>query len=186
MAKLISKTYGDALFDVAVENNAVDSLDREAAAVAEIIEQNPEFLKLLKHPNISKEEKLQVVETVFASKVSAEMYGFLCVLVDKDRQGSILDILDYFTARVKEYRRIGVIYITSALPLEAGQKKKIEKKVLETSGYAALEPHYAVDKALIGGLVIRIGDRVVDSSIKSKLDRLTRELREVQLSGMSE
>ena len=41
MAKLISKTYGDALFDVAVENNAVDSLDREAAAVAEIIEQTP-------------------------------------------------------------------------------------------------------------------------------------------------
>ena len=66
MAKLISKTYGDALFDVAVEKNAVDSLDREAAAVAELIKQNPEFLNLLKHPNIGKEEKLSVVEKVFS------------------------------------------------------------------------------------------------------------------------
>lgn len=182
MAKLISKTYGDALFDVAVEKHAVDSLDREASAVTEIVIKNPEFLKLLKHPNIGKEEKLNVVEKVFSSRVSAEMYGFICVLVDKDRQGHLLEILDYFTARVKEYRRIGVVYVTSALPLEAGQKRKIEKKVLETSGYAALETHYAVDKELIGGVVIRIGDRVVDGSIRNKLDRLTRELREVQLT----
>lgn len=177
MAKLISKTYGDALFDVAVEKRAVDSLSREAAAVAEIIDQNPEFLRLLKHPNVTKEEKLQVIKKVFESQLSGEMYGFLCVLVDKDRQGHVLEILDYFADRVKDYRRIGVVYIASALPLEAAQKKKIEKKVLETSGYASLEPHYSVDKDLIGGLVIRIGDRVVDSSIRSKLDRLTRELR---------
>ena len=177
MAKLISKTYGDALFNVAVEKKALDSLDREAAAVVEIMKQNPEFLKLLKHPNISKDEKLSVVETVFSSKISAEMYGFLCVLVEKDRQGSILEILQYFTERVKEYRRIGVVYITSALPLGADQKKRIEKKVLETSGFAALEPHYAVDEKLIGGLVIRIGDRVVDGSVRHKLDQLTRELR---------
>lgn len=177
MAKLISKTYGDALFDVAVESKAVDSLDREAAAVAEIFRKNPEFMKLLNHPNVSKEEKLAVVKQVFEKRVSGEMYGFLSVLVDKDRQGYVQEILTYFAARVKEYRRVGVVYITSALPLEASQKKKIEKKVLETSGFASLEPHYSVDKELIGGLVIRIGDRVVDSSIRSKLARLTRELR---------
>ena len=114
---------------------------------------------------------------MFASRVSGEMYGFLRVLVEKDRQGHILEILQYFTDRVKEYRRIGVVYITSALPLEVDQKKKIEKKVLETSGFAALEPHYSVDKALIGGIVIRIGDRVVDGSVRNKLDNLTRELR---------
>ena len=177
MAKLITKTYGDALFDVAVEAKAVDRLDREAASVAEIIDRNPEFLKLLKHPNVTKEEKIRVIEDVFGGRVSDEMFGFLRVLVDKDRQGHILEILQYFTDRVKEYRRIGVVYITSALPLEADQKKKIEKKVLETSGFAALEPHYSVDKDLIGGIVIRIGDRVVDGSVRNKLDNLTRELR---------
>ncbi|MBQ8813917.1 MAG: ATP synthase F1 subunit delta [Lachnospiraceae bacterium] len=179
MAKLITKTYGDALFDVAVENKSVSELDREAAAVIDIIGNNPEFLKLLKHPNVTKEEKVQVIETVFAPRVSGEMYGFLRVLVDKDRQGQVVEILQYFTERVKEYRRIGVVYITSALPLGADQKKKIEKKVLETSGFAALEPHYSVDEKLIGGLVIRIGDRVVDGSVRHKLDQLTRDLRNI-------
>lgn len=177
MAKLITKTYGDALFDVAVEAKTVDLVESEAASVTEIFVRNPELLKLLNHPNVTKEEKIQVIEQVFASRVSGEMYGFLRVLVEKDRQGHILEILQYFTDRVKEYRRIGVVYITSALPLEADQKKKIEKKVLETSGFAALEPHYSVDKALIGGIVIRIGDRVVDGSVRNKLDNLTRELR---------
>ena len=117
MAKLITKTYGDALFDVAVEAKAVDLVESEAASVTEIFVRNPELLKLLNHPNVTKEEKNQVIEQVFASRVSGEMYGFLRVLVDKDRQGHILEILQYFTDRVKEYRRIGVVYITSALPL---------------------------------------------------------------------
>lgn len=182
MAKLITKTYGDALFEVAVEDKAVDSLMEEAAAVTELMDQHPEFAKLLNHPNVSKEEKLQVVKEVFSSRVSGEMYGFLSVLVEKDRQGHVQEILQYFTARVKEYRRIGVVYITSALPLSGSQKEKIEKKVLATSGYAALEPHYEVDESLIGGLIIRIEDRVVDSSVRGKLERLTRELRDIQLT----
>ena len=177
MAKLITKTYGDALFDVAVEKRAVDSLDREAKAMIDIIGKQPDFLKLLKHPNLTKEEKLRVIETVFADRVSGEMFGFLHVLVDKDRQGNITEILGYFIDRVKEYRRIGVVYIISALPLGEEQKKRIEKKVLETSGFASLEPHYSVDENLIGGLVIRIGDRVVDGSVRHKLDQLTRQLR---------
>jgi F-type H+-transporting ATPase subunit delta len=182
MAKLISKTYGDALFDVAVEKNMVDVLNEEAKEVSRVFQENPEFLKLLNHPNISKEEKQEIVRTVFSDRVSGEMYGFLCVLVEKDRQGQIEEILSYVVNRVKEYHRIGVVYITSAIPLEESQKKKIEKKVLETSGYAALEPHYETDKRLIGGLIIRIGDRVVDSSVRSKLDRLSRELRNIQLA----
>ena len=74
MAKLITKTYGDALFDVAVEAKAVDLVESEAASVTEIFVRNPELLKLLNHPNVTKEEKNQVIEQVFASRVSGEMY----------------------------------------------------------------------------------------------------------------
>lgn len=183
MAKLISKTYGDALFEVALKNHAVDRLDQEAKVVARVFRENPDFIRLLKHPDIGRDEKQQILQQTFAGRISDELYGFLRVLVDKNRQGNVLEILDYFAAKVREYRRIGVVYITSALPLDAGQKRKIEKKVLATSGYSSLEPHYSVDRELIGGVVIRIGDRVVDGSVRSKLDRLTRELRGIQLSN---
>ena len=59
MAKLISKTYGEALFELAVEENKVDVFEQEISAILEILNQNPDFLQLLNHPKISKEEKLR-------------------------------------------------------------------------------------------------------------------------------
>ncbi|MBR3736211.1 MAG: ATP synthase F1 subunit delta, partial [Lachnospiraceae bacterium] len=78
-----------------------------------------------------------------------------------------------------EHKRIGVGYVRSAMELDAEEKKEIEAKLLATTSYKTMEMHYAVDPALIGGLVIRIGDHVVDSSIRTKLDGLKRELNKV-------
>ena len=60
--------------------------------------------------------------------------------------------------------------------------KEVERKLLETTSYQQMEMHYQTDESLIGGMVIRIGDRVVDSSIKTKLSELTRQLMKIQLS----
>ena len=67
------------------------------------------------------------------------------------------------------------------MELNAVQKEKVEEKLLKTTHYEAFEMHYEVDESLIGGMVIRIGDRVVDSSVKQKLSQLTRELSKIQL-----
>ena len=67
------------------------------------------------------------------------------------------------------------------MPLSDSQKEQIKKKLLETTKYVEFELHYDVDESLIGGMVIRIGDRVVDSSVKSRLMTLTRELSKIQL-----
>ena len=67
-------------------------------------------------------------------------------------------------------------YVTSAMELSQARKKEIEEKLLSTTSYKSMEMNYSVDESLIGGLVIRIGDRVVDSSIKTKLEGLKREL----------
>ena len=82
---------------------------------------------------------------------------------------------------MKEYKNIGTAYVTSAVALTDEQKAAVEKRLLETTKYVQFEMHYSVDAELIGGMVIRIGDRVVDSSIKSKLYSLTRELSKIQL-----
>jgi F-type H+-transporting ATPase subunit delta len=65
--------------------------------------------------------------------------------------------------------------------LSDAQKAAVEKRLLETTKYVEFEIHYRVDAAVIGGMVIRIGDRVVDSTIKTKLHDLTRELTKIQL-----
>ena len=83
--------------------------------------------------------------------------------------------------QVKEYKKIGTAYVTAPLPLSDEQKAAVEKRLLETTKYVEFEMHYDVDAALIGGLVIRIGDRVVDSSVKNKLTSLTRELTQITI-----
>lgn len=181
MAKLISKTYGEALFETALDVKNVDGLFEEAEAVRKILLENPKLLKLFNHPNIIKEEKLQVMKSVFENRLSAEMIGFLQIVIEKGRQNELDAILSYFTAKVKEYKNIGIAYVTSASELTKVQKTQIEKKLLETTKYESFEMNFDVDESLIGGLVIRIGDRVVDSSIKSRLHELRRELMKIQL-----
>lgn len=181
MAKLISKTYGDALFELAVEKNKVDVLFGEIGQLKEVLSENDEFGRLMNHPKIIKEEKIQVAKNVFEGRISDELLGFITIIISKDRYKDIDAILDYFIAEVKRYKGIGVATVTTAVPLKEEQCKKIEQKLLDTTQYTTMEMHYDLDKSLIGGMVVRIGDRVVDSSIKTKLNELQKELLKVQL-----
>jgi F-type H+-transporting ATPase subunit delta len=181
MAKLVSTTYGDALFELAVEEQSLDSMLEEVRAVAEALRENEELTTLMNHPKIDKENKIQLIENIFKGRVSDELVGLIRMIVEKDHYKELPEVFAYFIDRVKEYRNIGTAYVTSAMELSEAQKAAVEKRLLETTKYVQFEMHYQVDAGLIGGMVIRIGDRVVDSSIKTKIYDLTRELSQIQL-----
>ena len=181
MAKLVSKTYGDALFELALEENKIDSLQEEVEVVLEALVENQDLTKLMSHPKISKEEKVALMEDIFKGRVSDELCGLMHMLTEKGRFTEIDDVLYFFLDRVKEHKNIGTAYVSTAIELSEAQKQAVEKRLLETTKYVEFEMHYSVEADLIGGMVIRIGDRVVDSSIKTKLYDLTRELSNIQL-----
>lgn len=179
---MISKTYGDALFELAVEENKLDTICEEVEVIMEVFHTNEEFVRLMCHPRISVEEKSSILETVFQGKASEELTGFLLTIESKGRFGEIEEILSYFVDRVREYRKIGVAYVTSAIPLEDSQRKAVEGRLLETTEYESFMMNYDEDPSLIGGMVIKIGDRVVDSSIKTMLGNMGKELSRIQLN----
>lgn len=181
MAKLVSKTYAQALFELAVEENKTSSLLEETMGLLEVIHTNVEFGQFMNHPKIQKEDKIEVVKNVFENKISKELVGFLVTIVEKDRYTEIENILGEFISAVKEYNNIGTAYVTTAIALENNEKQDIESRLLATTKYETIECTYDVDKDLIGGMVIKMGDRVVDSSIRTKLDKLQRELLAIQL-----
>ncbi|MBQ8803372.1 MAG: ATP synthase F1 subunit delta [Tyzzerella sp.] len=181
MAKLVSKTYGDALFAVALEENRMDEFFEAVKVVADILRTNEDFSKLMNHPKIIKEDKVKVVEETFGGKIPKEIVGMMALMITKGRANEMLSVFDYFTQLVKEEKKIGSARVTTATPLSAAQKEKVEQKLLDTTKYESFEMDYSVDESLIGGMVIRIGDRIVDSSIKTKLYELSRELRNVQI-----
>lgn len=179
MAKLVSKTYGDALFAVAKEEGRVDEFYEVANVVAEILRTNTEFTRLMNHPEINKTEKLKILEDTFSENVPQEFVGLMRLMVEKNRASDFLSVFEYFSDLVKEEKKIGKADVTTAMELTQEQKEKVEKKLLETTKYESFEMCYRVDETLIGGMVIRVGDRVVDSSIKTKLYDLSRQLKNI-------
>ena len=181
MAKLVEKTYGDALLELSVESGNMDELFEEAKAVKEILEVNSELVQLLNHPKVGKEEKIKVLEEVFKGKITDDMLGFILLVVRKDRQKELIKVLGYFIDQVKEYKKIGVATVTTAVELDEKQKESIAKKLIDTTSYNSFEIEYSIDKSLIGGMIIRVGDKVIDSTIKSKIENMSRDLYKIRL-----
>jgi F-type H+-transporting ATPase subunit delta len=181
MAKLVSKTYGDALFELALEENKMDVFLSEIKVISKALRDNQDLARLMNHPKIVKDEKISLIENIFTGRVSMELVGLMRMIVEKGHYQELMSVFDYFINQVKEYKNIGTAYVSSAAQLSEKQKQAVEKRLLETTKYVEFEMHYEVDAALIGGMVIRIGDRVVDSSIQTKLQTLTRELSKIQL-----
>ena len=142
---------------------------------------NEAFIDIMNHPEMTREKELAMMDEVFGGKVSDVMMGFLQVLVKKGRFGEIESVLEYFDKRAKEYKKIGVVYVTTPAELSDAQKQKIEARLSETSSYETLEMNYNVDASLLGGIRIRIDDRVVDNTIRTKLEEMTRKLSKVRV-----
>lgn len=182
MAKIVAKVYGDALFDLAVENNELDLIAEEIQVLKDTLAENAELLQFLNHPKISNEDKISSIEEIFKGKFSDTTVGFLVIVVTKGRYNELPAIINYFLEAVREYRKIGKASVTSASELTVEQKQKIEKKLLDSTEYVEFIMDYKIDPSIIGGLIIRIGDRVVDSSIKSKIEMMKKDLMKLQLA----
>lgn len=181
MAKLVEQTYGEALFQTAMETDQVDAFLEEADLIQEVLKQNPEWDRLMKHPKISKQEKVEIMKGAFAGRISREMTGFLELILMKERYSQLQAVFRYFTEKVKEEKKIGTAYVTTPMELSEIRKADIRERLLATTPYLTMEMNYSVDPSLIGGMVIRIKDRVVDSSIRTKLAEMKKELLQIQL-----
>lgn len=181
MAKLISKTYGEALFELAVEEATADGMLDEIVGIRKVLCDNPEYLRFLNNPRIPAEEKVKTTKEIFTGRVSRELVGFIALIIQKGRCDSLFPILDYFISRMKEFKGIGVAYVTTPQALKEEKKDRIREKLLSTTSFKEMEMHYEINPSLLGGMQIRIGDRVVDSSIQTKLNQLQKELLSLQV-----
>lgn len=176
MAKLVSKVYGDAYVSVVSEkNNLIDALE-EIKSVKNILLENVEIIELLDSPKMDDEEKIDFVKGIFENHISVDSLGFLLTVIEKKRQAELISILDYVIDCIKELLLIGKATVTTALPLDDSKKDKIVDELLKSSHYKSLEAEYVVDESIIGGIVIRIGDRVVDSSVKTRIEKMRKML----------
>lgn len=108
MAKLVSKVYGDALFEAALEENQLDAVWDEVREIASILQENEAFIDIMNHPEMTREKELAMMDEVFGGKVSDVMMGFLQVLVKKDALVKLNPCWNILTKEQKNIRRLAL------------------------------------------------------------------------------
>lgn len=178
MAELVSKRYASALFDIAFEEGSYEKVKEELDFVLACLEEEPQLYQLLKSPLITVLEKKDVVSAIFKDKLSQEVYNFLRIIIDKGRES-------YIEGIVKEYRtlvdtaknKVEAVAIT-AIPMDKEDLLKLQVNLSMTSGKnIQLQNH--VDPEIIGGVLVKIGDKVIDGTIRNRLARMEEELSQV-------
>lgn len=175
MAELVSKVYAEALFDVGLEKGSLEALSAQLSDVCQIFAANPEFFELYKAPNIALDNRKKIVEDTFGGQVLPELLNFLRLLLDKNRGFFIQEIGRDFQKLVETHQGVvkGIVYVTYALSDD--QIRKLEDKLSTSTGKRILLTQ-KIDPEILGGLVVHLGDKVIDNSFKKKLDDMKEDL----------
>jgi len=178
MAELVSKVYSEALFEVAKEDQMVGAVRDELSYMVSCLKMYPEFFEVLKMPVINKSDKKSVLTETFEDKVSVEMINFFKTLIDKNRIGDIFDIYQDFNAKVDEFNAVLNISVESVIPLTEDQLDALSEKLRVKTGKNIVITT-AVKPELIGGLVVTLGEQIIDGSVRSKLEGMLEGLTQI-------
>ena len=172
----VDNTYGQALYEAAYEKGTVEEIAEEFNAVGKVFEDNPLLYRLFLIPIVSAMHKKEVAKNVFEGRISQEMLNFIYVLIDKRRVGAFENIRSYYEKFVWEADGLikGIIY--SAVPLEKEKVKAFEEKTGAALG-TRVKLDSRVDKSLIGGAKIYIDGKLIDASVKTRLETMKQRMK---------
>ncbi len=170
--------YVKSLLDLAVERKVLEDVHRDMLLFSEVSAQSRQFRLLLQNPIIKHEQKLAVLKRIFDGKVNSLTMAFFDIITRKNREPILASIAREFHNAYNEYKGIGKAIVTSARPLDAGARAEFERLVKRYSEKEEVELIEEVDPDLIGGFVLRIGDRQIDASISSKIKALKLQFSE--------
>lgn len=173
---LSAKNYSKALVEM-VRDNVIsfEDLSKDLATVSEILETSQDLRLTLENPTVSEAVKSQIVEEVFKNEVHPQVVNFLMVLIDKNRFSEFPQIKADYEIKLDDVNKIQAVEITSAVELSEEYRERILQKLSEKL-QKNIRPNWKVDENIIAGLIYRINDNVIDTSIKSKLDKLNKNL----------
>lgn len=167
----VARRYARAIFDLAQEKGLVDQVDQELNLVATMIESNRQLKAVMDDVLISPEVKRDLVEKIFAGKVSPLVMNFLLLVVRKRREAWIPVMYRSFLDLANEARGIVEVEVRSAVPLPDQTLATLENK-LQTRLGKRVKFETQVAPELLGGLVVRVGDELMDGSVRTRLRRI--------------
>ncbi len=177
----ITNVYARALFEAARDADTLDATGADLTAFVEGMRQSKELTAVMYNPKIDSATKKKIVAELTAGADRIFVNG-LNVLIDKLHSDLVFGLNDQFQKLVKREHKIMEVEITSAVELEEETKAKIRERIEQTT-HQKVEFMETVEEDIIGGLVLRFGDVIVDGSLKARLDQLHARLTQANLGS---
>lgn len=171
----IVRRYASALLSAALKAGAVDQVESDLGLVSYTLEASSALTEAIYSPLIPGEKKEQILRDLFADKVHAITLSYLDLLVGKRREEAIVETEKEYVRLANEARGIVAAEVTSAVPLSDEEVARLKSKLALMTG-KVIELSTKIDPAIIGGVTVKIGDRVIDGSIRGQLEALREKL----------
>jgi F-type H+-transporting ATPase subunit delta len=170
-----SRRYATALLKSAEDEKSLDKVFSDIESMKKTFEDSKELVLILANPVVRKEKKLDILQELFKGRIHGLIWRFILLLSEKDRLELIPGIAFDFIRQYNVHSGIMEVQIISAFELEATQKKNIVSALEKNTGMQ-IKPTFQQNPELIGGLIVRIEDTVIDGSVKHKLEQLKHTL----------
>jgi F-type H+-transporting ATPase subunit delta len=171
----INTGYARALLEQAQAENVVVRVEEDLYRLRELLKGNADLLQFLKNPNVKHEGKRQALVELFQGRVHPLVLNTLLTLSDQDRAGRAVAIIEEFLALAASAKQQVSGEVITAIPLDEVTLQRLVAELNKVTG-KSVQLFQKVDPAVLGGAVIKIGDQVIDGSLRHKLDQIKERL----------
>lgn len=167
--------YAKSLIDLSTEQNALEEIKNDMVLLDQVIDQNPELEAILKNPIVPLDKKSGILENIFGAKVNAVTKAFLKLVVNKGRSEILYGTAKAFIQQYNAIKGIVTAEVTSATELTEANRAEIVAIVKKEVGANEVVIKEKVNDKLIGGFILKVGDKQFDASIANGLNKLKKE-----------
>jgi len=168
---IVASRYAKSLLDLSLEQNSLDKINNDMVQLSEICAESKDLRNLLNNPTIHDSKKVEVLNALFGNQMEDLSLAFMALITKNSRENILPAIAESFTQLYKAHNNILDVILISAQPLEENAKAKIINKIKSTFD-GTIELIEEIDPSLIGGFIVKIGDKQLDSSVASQLTNL--------------
>lgn len=171
MYEFLDKRYALALYQVGEEKNKVEEFIKDLKEVCDLIDSNEDFYQVIKHPQISTQKKKIAFTNIFKDKIDVDLLSFLLILIEKGRILFLREKLKEMEKIHLERNNTMIATVKTAIPMLDSEIEALKNK-LEVKYNKTILITPVVDKSILGGVYVRVGNDVIDNTVKLKLDEM--------------
>ncbi len=183
LANQLATKYAQAVYELAAEKNMLDQVEKQLQLIESTIQSYSDLATFIYHPRVLGKAKKEMIRKIFSEEVANFVLTFLLLLVDKRRETILPAIIREYVKLANDARNIMEAEVTTAMPLAQEQHAALSKKLSVVTGKTIILKTQ-IDKTIIGGVIVKIGDKLMDGSVVRQLEIMKNALLNTEVTGI--